>query len=198
MDLAIVQRLICPMSHASTPLVVRADLAEHGRLQGGVLGCPSCGKEWTVASGVAAFGDRKALVEDPPLDATAVAACLGLTDPKLIVTDGLSAMIAVALVREYGASVVALDSDVAPETATVIDGADVVPLADGVANGIALFRDRDASFVASAVRSLATDGRLLASSSIALPAGVREIARNEVMWVAEREAPVVPVQLRRG
>ena len=197
MDLAIVQRLVCPRPHETAPLVVRADFAEHGHMQRGVLGCPVCGMEWSITNGIAEFGPRLDAGDDPPIDAIAVAACLSLTEPKLILTDGLPTAINVALVREYGASVVALDSDTPPETATVIDGAAIVPLAEGIANGVALFRPRDAAFIASAVKSLATDGRLVATSSIELPAGVREIARNGVMWVAEREAAVVPVTLRR-
>jgi hypothetical protein len=41
------------------------------------------------------------------------------------------------------------------------------------------------------------EGRLVAASSVAVPDGVREIARNNDLWVAEREAPVVRVELRR-
>src|SRR5262245_7580308 len=104
MDLAVVQRLVCPEQHASTPLVVRADVAEHGRLQRGALGCPSCGKEWSVNGGIAAFGARRDL-PDAPIDATAIAAFLGLTEPKLVVTDGVPPTIVVALVREYAAGV---------------------------------------------------------------------------------------------
>ena len=197
MDLAIVQRLICPASHASTPLVVRADLAEHGRMQKGVLGCPACQVEWVVDNGVAHFGARAELPPNIAPEATTLAAFLGLTDPQLVVTDGVPAQIVEALVREFGAVVVALDADVAPTTATVLDGAAIVPLADGIASGAVLLRSRDAAFVASAVRSIAPEGRLVGSTALDLPAGVSEIARNDVLWVAAREVSVVPVELLR-
>lgn len=197
MDLAIVQRLICPVPHASTPLVVRADLAEHGRMQKGVLGCPVCQVEWEVHNGIAHFGARAAHPANVVPDAATLAAFLGLTDPQLVVTDGVPAQVVESLVREFGAMVVALDADVAPTTATVLDGAPIVPLADGIASGAVLLRSRDAAFVASAVRSMAPEGRLVGIVALELPAGVREIARNNELWVAVREIPMVPVELLR-
>jgi hypothetical protein len=197
MDLAIVQRMVCPAEHASTPLVVRADRAEHGRLQEGVVGCPVCGAEWKVDEGVARFGPRATTGPAFTPDATTVAALLGLTEPKLVVADGLSDDLVVSLVREFGATVVAIDSDVSPESASVIEGPALVPLAEGIANGAVLLRPREPAFVDSVVRAIAPDGRLLASVSLQLPAGVREMARNDDLWLAEREATVVPVTLRR-
>ena len=47
----------------------------------------------------------------------------------------------------------------------------------------------------------ATTGRVVAPVSLALPDGVREIARDQVIWVAEREAvasPLVTLHVRRG
>jgi hypothetical protein len=197
MDLAIVQRLICPRPHASTPLVVRADRTGHGHLQLGMLGCPVCGAEWDVTDGAAHFGPRAELTAHAAPDATTLAAFLGLTDPQLVITDGVPANVVESLVREFAAVVVALDAEVAPDTATVVDGAPAVPLADGIANGVVLLRLRGEAFVASAVRSLAPAGRMIAIGAIATPAGVREIARNDQMWVGEREIPVVQVELRR-
>src|SRR5689334_7890615 len=127
MDLAIVQRLICPKPHASTPLVVRADRAEHGRMQTGMLGCPVCSGEWQIADGVARFGVRTELRADAMPDATTLAAFLGLTDPHLVVTDGVPATVVESLVREFAAVVVAFDADVSPETATIIEGAAIIP-----------------------------------------------------------------------
>lgn len=197
MDLAIVQRLVCPQAHARTPLVVRADTAMHGRLQHGVLGCPVCSAEWNVAEGIAAFGPRATIAANAVPDVTTLAALLGLTDAKLLITDGVPAQTVIALAREFAASVVAIDSDVSPESASVIDGASVVPLADGIAEGSALLRSRDERFVASVVRSMAPEARLVATTTLAVPAGVREIARNDELWVAEREPDVVTVPLRR-
>jgi hypothetical protein len=166
-------------------------------MQQGMLGCPVCGGEWDVTDGIAHFGPRTELQAGAVPDATTLAAFLGLTDPQLIVTDGVPAGIVESLVREFAAIVVALDADVAAETATVVDGAPMVPLADGIANGVVLVRPRDDAFVASAVRSLSPAGRLVGIGAIATPAGVREIARNDQMWVGEREIPVVQVELRR-
>ena len=166
-------------------------------MQRGVLGCPVCNGEWDVVDGVAHFDARTELSATVPPDATTLAAYLGLTDPQLIVSDGVPAESITTLVREFGAIVVALDSDVSPQSATAIDGAGVVPLADSIANGVVLLRARDGAFVASAVRALATEGRFIATAGIDPPDGIREIARSPDLWVGEREAPVVRVELRR-
>jgi hypothetical protein len=197
MDLAIVQRLICPQPHATTPLVVRADRTDQGRMVDGVLGCPVCAHEWTVADGIARFGERARLESTVSTDASTLAALLGLTDPHVVVLDGTTPD-AGLLSSEFGAAVIALDAESFLPDATNIEGSAIVPLAAGVARGVALLRaGRSPEFVASAVRALAQEGRLVSSTVLPLPAGVREIARNEQIWVAEREPDPVVVSLRR-
>ena len=51
------------------------------------------------------------------------------------------------------------------------------------------------------VRATRVKGRLVGPVSTALPDGVREIARDDVVWVGEREAPPLPLvtlHVRRG
>jgi len=53
--------------------------------------------------------------------------------------------------------------------------------------------------VRGAVRALVAGARLVAPAGAAVPAGVRELARDEADWVGERDAaPSPPVPLRRA
>ena len=75
-----------------------------------------------------------------------------------------------------------------------------LPLASGAARAMAIDHV-SIERAASAVRATRTTGRVVAPVSLALPDGVREIARDQVIWVAEREAvasPLVTLHVRRG
>jgi hypothetical protein len=75
-----------------------------------------------------------------------------------------------------------------------------LPLAVGAARGVAI-DGGTAERVASAVRATRARGRIVAPTSVALPDGVRELARDDALWIGEREAvasPIVTLHVRRG
>jgi hypothetical protein len=81
----------------------------------------------------------------------------------------------------------------------------LLPLAAGAARGIALDAGgagtSPAERVASAVRTTRVKGRVVGPVSLPLPAGVRELARDDREWVGEREpaaSPPVTLHVRRG
>ncbi|HET7457777.1 MAG TPA: hypothetical protein VFJ74_08985, partial [Gemmatimonadaceae bacterium] len=79
---------------------------------------------------------------------------------------------------------------------------DALPLAAGAARAVALdAATATAARLDAAVRVLAGGGRIVAPAAVTVPAGVRELARDAEVWVAEREAAVAresgPVPLRR-
>jgi hypothetical protein len=197
-DLTIVQRLTCPRGHGVTQLVARVDDVIGGRVRNGLLGCPQCNAEWVVTDGVARFGARVTMPAVGVHDATTIAAFLALTEPGVVIVDGVAARIADELCRDFGALVVSLDPDEPARTSTVIDGAERVPLAPAVARGAVLLRPgRDAAFVESAASALESAGRILAVATLPLAAGLRELARDANFWVAVRAEHTVPVTLRR-
>ena len=51
--------------------------------------------------------------------------------------------------------------------------------------------------VATAVPLLKLGGRLIAPASIAVPAGIRELARDERHWVGEKVGDVIPLARAR-
>jgi uncharacterized protein YbaR (Trm112 family) len=197
MDLTLVERLVCPEVHATTPLVVRVDAAESGRVRAGMLGCPACHREWPIEHFAARFGPPADLPASAPMDGHAAAALLNLTAPGIVIADGASAEMIRILVSSYEASVVALD-DESPDASALLTGAQRVPLAPGVATGALLFRQRrTAAFIASVASAVAPWGRVIAAHGVAADARLREIARDESVAVLAREPDAVRVELTK-
>jgi hypothetical protein len=199
-DLALVERLICPRAHEPAPLVVRADEVVEGRLLRGVVGCPVCSGEWPVAAGRVQFGATTAGTAADVGDAETIAALLALSEPgRVVVVDGASPELVAALVDQFGATVVALDARPGTHAAAEISGAERVPLAPGAARAVLMLRpSREELFVTSAVRALAPGGRMVGAAAVKTPSDVRELARDERLWVGERERVTAPVPLRRA
>ena len=64
-----------------------------------------------------------------------------------------------------------------------------IPLAAGTCRGVALdAAHADEAHLEAAVRVLRPRGRLVAPASTPTPSGVTELARDDQLWVAEREA----------
>jgi len=130
------------------------------------------------------------------------AALLGLVDPGgVVLLGGVEGPVAAAL-RELADVSVILHNP--PGAVAGWDGvtpmyAAAAPLGPAVLRGAILDR-ATASAILPVVMALRAGGRLVAPASIAVPAGVRELARDGDRWVAERETEplAVPVALRRG
>lgn len=208
MFIELVDALRCPVPHEESWLVASATRMEFRHIVDGTLGCPVCRAEYPVSRGVVDFrrASPRALPPEAPPDeaeATRLAALLDLTDsagfavllgPWTVHAPLLRALVETPLVivdppegteGEPGISVIRCDA--------------ALPLADGAARGIAVDAgppDR----IASAVRATRTRGRLVLPAGVALPAGVRELARDATLVVAEREAaasPPVTLHVRR-
>lgn len=220
MYVELVDALRCPRPHEDSWLVAAA-LETSGRcIVRGTLGCPLCHAEYPIEGGVARFdapADARAdtsvapPIAAPHLDAgeraaegMRLAALLGLTEAGGIVAVGgswslaVDAMLALADVR---ALVVEPADDWRPrEPLGALRGAGL-PVAPGALRGVALdVGTAGVRRLAAAVRALGPRGRLLAPAAVPLPDGVRELARDERHWVAEREAAHTGplVALRRG
>jgi uncharacterized protein YbaR (Trm112 family) len=210
MFIELVDALRCPVPHEESWLVASATRMEFRHIVEGTLGCPVCRAEYPVSRGVVDFRrapHRPLPPEAPPdeVEATRLAAFLDLSDrsgfavllgPWSVHAPLLRALVETPLVvidppegteGEPGISVIRSDGE--------------LPLASGVARGIAVDAG-PASRVASAVRVTRAGGRLVLPAGIAMPAGVRELARDAAVAIAEREAAAsAPVTLhvrRRG
>jgi hypothetical protein len=210
MRLELAERLVCPVAHERTPLIVVAQETRARDLLRGVAGCMTCAREGTFREGSLEFtllAPRRPAERAANTDATLddemfvrFVALLGLGEsglPVLLAQEFAAA--ADALVAQQDAIVAVLDAPGGSAAGVgIVRGAgDAVPFADGTFHAAALDgRMTDASR-ADAVRSVRVGGRVMAAASVPLPLRVRELARDARHWVGEVEAPPVVVPLRR-
>jgi hypothetical protein len=209
MFIELVDALRCPVPHEESWLVAAASRMVFRHIVEGTLGCPVCRAEYPVTRGVVDFrrGAHAALPANAPADdaqATRLAAFLDLTDRTgFAVLLGAWSVHAPALRAQVETPLVVVDPPEGTEGEPGIsvlrcDG--VLPLAAGAARGVAIDEGTDER-IASAVRTTRPKGRIVASSSVALPNGVTELARDGTTWVAERQAvasSLVSLHVRRG
>jgi uncharacterized protein YbaR (Trm112 family) len=211
MFVEIVDALRCPRAHEESWLVLAARRTEDRHVLEGTLGCPVCRAEYSIHAGIADFSDETA--RDHTFDAAA------LTLPP---ADHLAAMLNLGdalgfavLIGSWGARadelVELLD---APPLLLVDPPAGIamghglsgiragkkLPLALGAARAVATDAI-DPARVADAARVTRVGGRMVAPAVSLVPEGVRELVRDDAVWVGERLAlPSAPVTLhvRRG
>jgi uncharacterized protein YbaR (Trm112 family) len=209
MFIELVDALRCPVPHEESWLVAASTRMEARHIVEGTLGCPVCAAEYPIHDGVVNFrrAGGQPIPTRLPADAEVamrLAALLDLSDSQ-----GFG-----VLLGEWGAHAQQLASIVELPLVLIDPPADVVgspgisvlrcdgdvPLAAGAARAMAI-DVAGAARVASAVRATRAKGRVLAPVTVALPAEVQELARDEVVWVGERAArasPMVTLHVRRS
>ena len=203
MFVELIEHLRCPAGHEPTPLVAAATRSAHRHILDGILGCPHCGAEYQVRDGIARLGSAPRLPPVEPSMETAmrIAAFLELTDARgFAVLSGSWCAHAQAVAQLVETPLVLVN----PSDDVVLDGAAAVletdkalPIAEGSVRALAI--DPDAIGVA-AIRTVRAGGRVVGPAQLALPEGLREIARDSREWVAERTTagPLRLVELKRG
>ena len=211
MFVEIVDALRCPRSHEESWLVLAARRTEDRHVVEGTLGCPVCRAEYAIHDGIADFAD--ATVRD---DASAP------TSPVLPPADHLAAMLNlgdtlgfVVLIGAWGVRAEGLlDLLDAPPLLLVdpphgiamghglsgIRAGAALPLATGAARAVAV-DGADPARVAEAARVARVGGRVVAPAGSRVPSDVRELVRDETVWIGERQPkPSAPITLhvRRG
>ena len=195
MFVELIEALRCPRLHEEAHLVARASRTEARHIVDGVLGCPVCGAEFTIANGVAQFGEPGVETgpEQPDAEtAMRLAAFLELTDARGFAllcgrwgahADAIHQLAETQLVLVNPPRTV--PADVA---AGVVLTRDAVPFAEGSARALALDDPAPLEFARSAVRAVRVGGRVLGPATFDLPEGVTELVRDERMWVGEKTA----------
>jgi len=209
MFIELVDALRCPVPHEESWLVAASTRMAFRHIVEGTLGCPVCKAQYPVHRGVVDF--RRAahapLPSDAPPDdaqATRLAALLDLTDHTGFAVLLGSWSVHAPLVRAIAETpLLVVDPPEGMEGEpgiSVIRCDGLLPLAVGASRGTAIDAS-DVARVASAVRATRAKGRLVAPVTVALPDGATELARDESVWVAEREAAasaLVTLHVRRG
>jgi hypothetical protein len=161
-------------------------------LREAMLACPVCSAEYPIVDGVAHF----AAGEVPTHDAWDNEALVWRLAAQLGVGEGTQPVV---LIGAYGASSVPLSQMVAAPHLLVNTagapaalGASRMVVADrlpfGVSTLAAVAVDAGHAaevMLASAARALRPGGRLVAPAHAIIPAGMRELARDDTEWVAE-------------
>jgi uncharacterized protein YbaR (Trm112 family) len=213
----LVDDLRCPRPHEETWLVASADRTAGRDIIEGTLGCPICRAEYRIHEGVVWFTERgrgavtasgavTAKASGQPVDpevAMRLAAFLDLTDVQgfalLAGSWGPAAPLLRAIVPTPFVLLNPRPAVEAGNGISVLEIAASIPLADATCRGVALDgAHADAGHLDAAIRVLQPGGRLVAPASTPAPQGVTELARDEHLWVAEREAaPPKLVVLKR-
>lgn len=208
MRLELAERLICPVAHAATPLIVLAQETRERDLRTAQLGCMLCRRAGEVRDGSVRLGLRDTrpselsphVVTDDAL--LRLAALLGLNESNaLVLLGGRYASFASALVEAHEAIVAVLDATGAsPSGVGYIEVTEhCVPFSSGTFSAVALDESMSASTIGDAVRCVRVGGRVVGDSAVSVPRGVRELARDANGWVGEVEAAASPViPLRRA
>lgn len=192
----------CVRVHRESWLVAAIDEVDGRVILNGRLGCPVCSTEYEIRDGVLEIsadvphGDE----ERVQADAWRIAALLDLQQPSAtVVLEGAHHQTVAALLEIVPGRVVALNpvGDPAPqERLAVVHSHPRIPLGSASVGSVALTTATDKALT-EAVRVLGTGGRLLAPAGTPVPAGLREIARDEQEWVAVSELSHADVQLTR-
>ncbi|HEY4217462.1 MAG TPA: hypothetical protein VGM67_10015 [Gemmatimonadaceae bacterium] len=207
MFVPLVDILRCVRPHEETWLVASIDRADDRYIVEGTLGCPICLTEYSIRDGVVYFAEERPAgvveIRASEEDAVRVAAALNLTEARMVAVLHGAWGAHAQLVRGLSPAQLLLLNG--PASMTSGDGisllvADTAPLAQGSVDAVAVDASATETMVASLVRSLRREGRMLGPPSLAVPDGLVEIARDDDGWVARLDVKVTvsaPVQLKR-
>jgi uncharacterized protein YbaR (Trm112 family) len=204
----LVDTLRCPNQHDETWLVASIERAEERDIKQGLLGCPTCYAEYPIVDGVVRFDDaeRGSFITPDEREATRIAAALDLTDPRMTAL----------LIGEWGAHAPLIRA-MSPTQLLLVnppdgivsgDGVSIVvtrtaPLATASMDAIAIDAQVSEAVVARLSATLRGGRRMLGPVSRPVPTFLKELVRDDDVWVAELEpgavmsAPVLPTRRSR-
>lgn len=165
---------------ADGPFLIEAELA-----------CPVCGAEFRVIDGTAHFDAASAEIGGDTPDATRTAALLGLTEGALPVLltgryagAGASLGELVPLPQVWLNPPAGIPAPPVPCSALVVR--ERLPLGVETVAAAAVDAAHAApDMLESIVRAVRLGGRVLAPATVPMPAGLKELARDDAEWVAE-------------
>jgi len=204
MRVEIIELLRCPADHEPSPLVTVAHAREGDRLMEGTLGCAMCGGEFALRNGVVYLAASAPEPLSMAADAARTAALLGLSEPGArVAMCGAFGAVAEDIEQRTGVVCIAVNASLHVLNASAADHIVIgtvarLPVADASLAGIAL-DTAHVALVGDAARVVRAGGRVLAPIQAPVPHGLRELARDDIEWVAVVETSAsAPVGLRRG
>jgi uncharacterized protein YbaR (Trm112 family) len=210
MFIELIDLLRCPADHPPINLVAVIVAREDRRVIDGVLGCPTCRREYAITGGIAWFTASTnaagigtpgswsgAADDDGPLRAGAF---LSASDGGIYALIGEWARDAAGLADIAGARVFAVNPagpvEQSEQVGTLYCDARL-PFRDESLSGIAIGAPGQSEHDAeSAMRSLSAGGRMVAPAWMRLPAELDELARDDSVWIGEKRGPLVSLHRR--
>jgi hypothetical protein len=187
-------RCLRPPPHEESWLVASAERTVDRDIMDGILGCPICRAQYPIARGIAHFGlDRhpaRSVLPDEQ-EAMRLAAFLDLADPRgyAVITASLGAH--APLLRQLtDVQLLLVNPPAEIQMGGGLSGltvAETLPLAAGSARGVAVDSRSSPELLRSAVAAVAPGGRIMAPATFPVPSGVKELVRDDRVWVAERQ-----------
>ena len=203
-----IDQLRCTTRHEESWLVASITQRDDRFVITGTLGCHICRRQYPIIDGVAYFGTTPADRRQFPIQSThdnadtdtviRIAALLNATERSTLVLCGVWGDQARALAEMIPLTVFVMTPGVpVGESPSVshVESAEGIPLAHASVNGVALDEaTATPRNVASALHVLRPGARLVAPTSVALPEGVVELARDDSFWVAETVSNMIPLR----
>jgi uncharacterized protein YbaR (Trm112 family) len=192
MFVELLETLRCPRPHEDSSLIASATRTDARHIVEGTLGCPVCGAEFAIRSGITYFDDAPPSLpsEHPSADtAMRLAAFLELTDGRgFALLCGRWGVHADQINRIAQTPLVLVNSpeNVGGEIAAIIRSADAAPFAPGSAQAVALDERVSPALSASLVHVVRPGGRVIGPTTVAVPPTVAEVVRDDQIWIAEK------------
>jgi uncharacterized protein YbaR (Trm112 family) len=190
MFIELTDHLRCPADHTESYLVLLPDQMEGRSVRAGRLGCPVCGRTYTLSDGVLDLGGGGApLPETTLLGPEALTALVGLGGPGgyLVLVGRPGAAWREVAERNPGIGLVAVNppSDVADEPGISVLRGGVLPLKSRSMRGVVLGSPfgGDPGWVAEAVRVVLPGLRVAGEGPVPEPGALELMAAAGGAWV---------------
>jgi len=197
--------LRCPETHEEAFLVMSTGEMVGRMVRSGILGCPVCRREFPIMKGVVQFSagegaplrdkNTQSLRGAPsPADAQTLQALLDLSGPGgYVVLVGSAARHAVGLAGLMG-GIHFVGINAPPEVGelpvlSLLACETMIPLRGAVARGVVVGPERTSTaWLGEALRVLLRGRRLVIEDErVTAPAGLKQLAMGEGMWVGEKQ-----------
>ena len=207
MFIELLDGLRCIADHPQIPLVAAIMQRDDRFVVQGILGCPTCRREYRIEGGVALFTDANDAVvtSSPPAErddegAMRIGAFLAVSDGVTIALTGEWARYATELAELVGLRAYAVNPS-GPigesERVGALHSSNRLPFTDGSLRGVAIGEPGwSVDELRLAARALSPGGRMVAPAASPVPVELEEIARDERWWIGERRGPLVALHRR--
>lgn len=206
MFIELLDTLRCIADHPQIPLVTAILERDDRFVVEGVVGCPTCKREYRITDGIAWFrdaSDETGARDSIPRDsegAIRIGAFLAATEGATIALVGDWARYAIELAEMVGLRAYAVNPREPigeSERVGTLYSDNRLPFTDGSLRGVAIDESSWSNDeLRLAVRALGAGGRMVASATLPLPPELEEIARDESWWIAEKRGPLVTLHRR--